>query len=446
MEINLNKKNNIEGSIKIRLNKSDYQPQVEKKVNEYARKASIKGFRPGKVPPGIIRKMYGKSILVEEVNNILSAKLSDFVKESELKLLGEPLPDKESTKLINWDYPDEMEFVYNIGIQDEFKLEVGPSHKIRRYNIENDKKSLEKTLSDIRKRFGKTVEGTSSEEGDTLEVDISDSGKTIDLKEKTLNLQALTKNALKKFKGLKKGDTINFPIEKLSDDIHVVMHLTSTEHGEAEKLKGDFSFTVLGIQRQEEAVHDQEFFDKVFGAGVVNSEDEYMEKVKETVSKNYERESDNYLNLSIRKYFLEKTEISLPEEFLKDWLKITDQNITEEDIEREFNGYIEGPKWDLIQNKVATDHNIQVDYDAVRERTKAMFIEQFGGKEASASIMESLDQIADNYLQNDNGKQFRAMYDNLRKEKIMDFIKGKVTISDKKVSEDEFSKIVKEGK
>ena len=133
MEININKKSPTEASIKIRLNKSDYQPQVEKKVSEYARKADIKGFRAGKVPAGMIRKMYGKSILVEEINHIISHKLTDFIRENDLKILGEPLPDRESTSKIDWDTQEDFEFDYNIGMIDDFTLDLSKSQKVKKY-------------------------------------------------------------------------------------------------------------------------------------------------------------------------------------------------------------------------------------------------------------------------------------------------------------------------
>ncbi|HKZ37403.1 MAG TPA: trigger factor family protein, partial [Chryseolinea sp.] len=168
MEITLNKKNNTEGLIKIIVTEGDYQPHVEEKVKDYARKANIKGFRQGKVPAGVIKKMYGKSILVEEINHLLSHKLSDYIKENNLKILGEPLPDQQKALGIDWDTQKNFEFDYQIGMVEDFNYELSPKVKVKSYPIEVDAKIIEETLEDLKKRFGKVNYPEISESQDAL--------------------------------------------------------------------------------------------------------------------------------------------------------------------------------------------------------------------------------------------------------------------------------------
>lgn len=442
MEIDFNKKNSTEASIKIRLNKADYQPQVDKKVQEYAKKMNLKGFRPGKVPAGIVRKMYGKSILVDEINHILSHKLQDYIKDNDLKILGEPLPDKESVKKIDWETQEDFEFVYNLGMVDDFKLELNAKHKITKHKIKVDKKSLDETLKDIRQRFGKEVEAEKSAENDVLEVDLKIPSLEIEKQEVSLPISRLDKKVAKNFKGLSAGDHVVMPIEKITTDENLLITLTGVSPEETENLKGEADITVNGIKRKEDAEINQELFDQVFGAGVVSNEEEYLKKVEETIGENYNRESDNFLGLSIRKYFLEKVNIELPEEFLKEWIKLNDEKITDEDLEREFEGYAESLKWNLIQNRIAEEKDIKVEYEEVREKAKEMFIQQFGGEKAAESIKDQLDPIADNYLSAENGKNYQNLYENVRAEKIIAAIKENVTLQEKKVTVDEFTKIV----
>ena len=166
--------------------------------------------------------------------------------------------------------------------------------------------------------------------------------------------------------------------------------------------------------------------------------------MKSTISENYDRESENFLGLTLRKYLLEKVKIDLPDEFLKEWLKISDEKITAEDIEREYEGYADSLKWNLIQNRVAKEEEIKVEHEEVRTEAKNMIIQQFGGPQAAASIADKMDSIVDNYLQGENGKYYQSIYDNLLSQKVLEAIKEKISIQEKKVSVDEFSKIVEE--
>ncbi len=168
MDITLDKKSTTDGLIKIKLSQSDYQPKVEEKIKDYARKANIKGFRQGKVPHGVIKKMFGKSILVEEVNHLLSHSVSDYIKSNKLKILGEPLPNQEKANQIDWDTQNEFEFEFQIGLVDDFNYELSSKVKLKSYPIEVDKKVIDDTVADLQKRFGEVAHPEVSEEGDNL--------------------------------------------------------------------------------------------------------------------------------------------------------------------------------------------------------------------------------------------------------------------------------------
>ncbi len=445
MEITLNKQKGTEGSIKIKLAEADYQTQVEKKLGDYAKKASIKGFRPGKVPAGVVKKMFGKSILVEEINHILSHKLNDYIKEQNLKILGEPLPNLEKSRLIDWDNQKDFEFEYEIGIVEDFKYELSDKVKVKSYPIELDKKIVDDTLEDLRKRFGKVEYPETSAIGDNVYGDLREKDGAFKREYGFIATDKVAKKEQKTFVGLKKEDEVEFDITKIFDEISLTANLLGVSEDEAKKMKGTFVLKINTISRTEPAEVNQELFDRVFGKDTVKSEEEFINKIKETVGENYKRETQHFLEHHIEDYYIKNTNISLPEAFLKKWLQATSEGkVTEEMIEKEFDLYKRSIVWDLVRNKIAEDHKIVVDGNEVKSRAKEMIISQFGGPAIAEQLGDRLDAIADNYLQNENGKNFMNLYSQLRNDKIMKLIRETIKVDEKKVSVDEFKKIVEE--
>lgn len=442
MEITLNKKNNTEGVIKIKLTEGDYQPHVEEKVKDYSRKANIKGFRQGKVPSGVIKKMFGKSIMVDEINHLLSHKLSDYIKDNKIKILGEPLPDQDKAKNIDWETQKDFEFEYQIGMVDDFTYEVSSKVKVESFPIEVDKKVLDETLEDLKKRFGKTTNPEVAEAGDNLFGEVRNSTGDFKKEYAFLQIEKVEKKEQKKFIGLKKEDEVEFDINSLFADNGLKAQLLGMTEEEAKGVSGSYILKVSNISRSEPAEFNAELFDRVFGKDLVTTEEEFINKVKETVADNYNRESEHFLNHHIEDYFIKNTTISIPEDFVKTWLKTSSKEITDEVLNNEFTSYVRSMKWDLIKSRIAEDNKIAVDAEEVRAKAKDLILAQFGGQAFAAQLGDRMDAIADNYLQNENGQNFVRLYNQLRDEKIMKFIKEHITIQEKKVSLDEFRKIV----
>lgn len=446
MEITLNKKNNTDGVITIKLGEADYQPKVDEKLRDYSKKAQIKGFRAGKVPTGVIKKMFGKSILVEEINHLLSHKLSDYIKDNNLKIIGEPLPNQEKASSIDWETQKELEFEYQIGLVENFDYDLSSKVKIKAYPIEVDQKVIDETISDLRKRFGKAEYPEISEAGDNLFGSIQSTEEGGFKNESTtIAIEKITKKEQSKFIGLKKGDEVSFDIQKIYDDISLTAQLLDVSEDVAKKTTGKYSLKVDNITRVEPATINTELFDRVFGKDAVKTEEEFINKVKETIGDNYKRESDYFLEHHIEDYFLTNTKINLPEDFLKNWLKATSEGkVTDEVLAKEFATYTRSLKWDLIKNKVADDNKINVDAEEVKAKAKEVIVSQFGGAAFAEQLADKLDAIADNYLSHENGQNFMRIYNQLRNDKIMKHIRENVTVVDKKVSVEEFKKIVQE--
>ena len=444
MEITLNKKNNTEGLIKIKLTEGDYQPHVEEKVRDYARKANIKGFRQGKVPTGVIKKMFGKSIMVDEINHLLSHKLSDYIKDNKLKIIGDPLPNHDKTRDIDWEGQKDFEFEYQIGMVEDFSYDLSAKAKVTAYKIEVDDKVVNDTLADLKKRFGNVTYPEVSEAGDNLYGELESKDGSVKKEHAFIALDKVEKKELKNFTGKKKDDVVTFEIEKAFADKDLREQVTGSSDAE---IKGEYSLKIATISRTEPASLNQELFDKVFGKDAVNSEETFVNKVKETVGENYKRETDHFLDHNIEDYFIANTSINIPDDFLKNWLKASSNGeVTDDIIEREYKDYVRGLKWDLIKTKIAEDNEIKVEADEVRNKAKDLILSQFGGQAFAEQLKDRMDAIADNYLQNENGQNFMKLYNQLRGEKILSLVKEKITLNEKKVSVEEFKKIVEEHK
>jgi trigger factor len=446
LTITLDKKNTTDGTIKIKVTESDYQSKVDEKTRDYARKANIKGFRAGKVPTGVIKKMFGKSILVEEINHFLSHKLSDYIKENNLRIIGEPLPNREKADVIDWDTQKDFEFEYQIGIAEDFKYELSNKVKVKSYPIEVDDKVIDETIADLKKRFGKAEYPETSEAGDNLFGllnGVEEGGFKND--SAIIDTSKVTKKEQSKFSGLKKGDEVTFDIQKIYDDAGFLAQLLDVSEDIAKKTSGKYSFKVDNISRVEPAQIGQELFDRVFGKDTVKNDEEFKAKVKESIGQNYKRESDFFLEHHIEDHFINNTKINLPENFLKNWLKATSEGkVTDDALANEFDAYTRNLKWDLIKSKIAEDTKINVDAEEVKTRAREVILSQFGGAAFASQLQDKLDAITENYLSHENGQNFMRLYNQLRNDKIMKHIRENITVVDKPVSVEEFKKIVQE--
>jgi len=443
LEITLDKQSATDGLIKIKLSESDYQPKVEVKLKDYARKANIKGFRQGKVPSGVIKKMFGKSILVEEVNHLVSHSVSDYIRDQKLRILGDPMPNQEKAFTIDWDSQRDFEFEFQIGLVEDFTVDLSSKVKVKSHSIEVDQKVIDETLEDLKNRFGNVSYPEASEAGNNLYGEISKKDEE-EKKGSLIAINKVSKKEQQKFIGLKKEEVLDFDIEKIFQDTLAIAQTLNIPEEEAKNATGTYTFKVTSISQTEPAEINQEFFDKVFGKDVVTNEAEFLDKIKATIGENYNRETEHLLEHEIQHYYVDNTKINMPEAFLKTWLKNTSNGqVTDDILEKEFNSYKESIKWDLIKNKISEEKEIKVEGDEVREKAKQFIMEQFGGPAIAAQLGDKLNDIANNYLSGQDGKgeNFMKIYNQLRQEKLMKVIKESITVDEKKVTLEEFKKL-----
>jgi trigger factor len=439
LNISLNQQSQTDGVITVKVEESDYQAKVNTKIKDYAKKASIKGFRQGMVPTGVVKKMFGKSILVEEVNHIISHSINDYIKEKKLKVLGDPIPDTNKSAPIDWEFQKDFEFVFQVGMAADFKVDLSPKVKIQKYKVEVDEKVIEETLAETRKRYGQPTYPETSEVTDILYGEIV-GGNPEEKKNSYVIIQKVRPEEQKKFLGARKDDVIEFDVNQAFDNDEDKVAALGID--DIASTDGKVSVKVTLVSRTLPAELNQELFDKVFGKDAVTTEEEFIEKVKETVAQNYERETQHLLEHEIEHYLTDHITVDLPDAFLKKWLKTTGGDITDDVLDKEFNDYKKSIKLDLIRNQIAEDNKIVVETKEVQDRAKMMVLSQFGGQAFPENLMQRVDQIAENYLRGNDGQNFMKLYNAIRTEKMMAVIKTLITVVEKPVTLEEFKKQV----
>jgi len=440
LEITLDKHAANQASVKIKLNEADYQPKVDAKLKDYARKATIKGFRPGKAPVSMVKRMYGTSVLVDEINELLSSSLNTYLKEQTFKILGDPLPIIEDADKIDWNTQKEFEFQYKIGFVDDVEVNLDGKLEAASYSVEMDSKEVNDAIQNMRSQYGKMTNPEVSEENDFLYGDLKSADGSFE-KTFSLPLSKVDSKSLKQFVGLKKGNVVTFdPSKAIKEDLVSTIGVTEEE---VEKLSGEFTFTVQNINRTELAELNQEFFDKLFGEGQVDSEEGLVEKVKEIMAENYNKEIRIFSDEKIKESLVAKAQIDLPETFLKEWLlKANDGKVTEEQVEQEYPMYAKQLSWTLISNKIAKDNNLQAEHPDVIEKTKEMIREQFASSGLGAQLEASMDMFVDNYLKGNDGQNYMQMLTAVQNDKVLEFVKEKADIKEEKISIDKFKELL----
>ncbi|WP_162428831.1 trigger factor [Pontibacter pudoricolor] len=435
MNITLNQTDSTNAQLKVVLEEADYASKVDQQVKEFSKKAQIKGFRPGKVPAGLVKKMYGKSILVEQINKLLQEEISKYIKDNDVKLLGEPLPEPSQAN-IDWDNQKDFEFTYAVGLLPDFNLPLDKS--VDGYAIELDKKTIDEAYENIKRQFGKTTNPETSEEGDFIYGDL----KQVDgeFESKTLIPTNRVVAGKEQFIGVKAGDVIKFDIRKaFGDDNAALAHVTGLSKDVTADLNGEFEFTVEKINRTEEAELNQELFDKLFGKDAITTEEEFDAKIRETIKENYDREADNLLNRNIIDTLVDNVAVDIPADFFKRWLQVTNEGrLTTEQIEENFDKYTKELKWSMIKNKVVEENELKVSNDEVVSSTKEKMMAQFNMPEIPEELAESMNNYAQQYLQQDNGRNYINEYEQLLAEKVLAKLKEKMTVVEKNISAEDF--------
>ena len=397
--------------LKVEIKKVDYEENVEKVLKDYRKKANIKGFRPGMVPIGLVKKMYGKAVQLDEINKLISESIHKYLHDEKVEILGDPLA------------------------------------KDNDYQIDVDEKMKNDYISNYTRRFGQFKSSEKSDEKDMLKGNIIQLGEKNSIPEDglkaentTISIDIMKDEKIKKhFIGKKINDEIDFDLRKALPNDFEIAGILNKKKEEVADVKGKFRFTIKEINRFEPAVIGQDLFNKVYGEGVVNSEDEFMKRVEEEIVNNLKRESDYKVMLDIKKLALEKTDFSLPEDFLKKWLLKVNEKTTAEQIEKEFDSFRSDLKWQLIRNKVAKENEIKISDEELLKEAENITRYQFQQYGLYYATDEQIGNYAKEMLKRED--EAKRIAEKILEEKAIEKLKEVVKLEDKKITADEFNKL-----
>lgn len=447
MDITKEKTGDLNALVKIKLNPDDYQPRVEKAIKEQAKKAKLPGFRPGMVPPAHIKKMYGRSILVDEINNLLNDTLNKYLEDEKISVLGQPLPQVDETKEFNWDFKDEFEFNYELGLAPDFAIDFTSKDKITTYDIQVDDETLASRIKNIRKSYGKMTNPDVSAADDVLYSDLqqlSPDGSVFEdgiSNTTSVRIEQIQDEKIKKqLTGIKKGDTVDIDIQKAyGNDVTRIAALLNIDEDAAADLQSKFRITVKNVNRLAEADLNQEFFDKLFGEGTVATEEEFRAKIKEEISQMFVQDADRKLDKDLMEYSIEKVKFALPDEFLKRWLKATNEKLSDEELQGGYDDFAHNLKWTLIENQVIKDNNIEIKYEDVLALAKQRLEAQFRMYGQGVPDQEQMAQYAVQFLQ--ERENANRIFEEVKAQKTFEYLKSVVTLDKKEIDYKDFSSL-----
>lgn len=441
METTLDRISSTEGRLKVTLTEADYKPEVDKKIKQYSKTAQIKGFRPGMVPKEYIQKLHGKSILVDEVINMVSKTVNDYISTNKLRVVGDPMPDNEAAQNIDWDNQKDFTFEYQIGTASDFSVDLSKMPAIKTYDIAVSEDKINEAIEDVRKRFGKDTEVEEVEAGDMIFGTLKQESSEFEVKDATIPTDRVKEESAHIFKGLEKGSSVKFDIQSIFSNTKDLGFATGKTEEEAAALSGEFELTVEKITRVGAADIDQELFDKALGQGKVSNEEEFRAEIAKIIGENYARESEYLLDFEVEKTLLDNISIELPDEFLKKWLfNINEGKFTEEDIEKDYAAFAKGLRMDLIRNEVASNNEIKLEYADILEEVKAEMRNYFGAY-SYEGLEEMIDQMARKTLKENKDNAVRRYTDRAFGKKVREFLKANVTVEKSSVNVEEFNKV-----
>lgn len=402
------------------------------------------GFRPGKVPVGMTRKMHGNELLAEELNKILGESIDNYIKENNLNLFGQPIPSETDEKQsININEPGSYHFNFEMGLIPTFEIvDLQKEKEFTLYNIRIEEEKVNEEIEKFRVRFGINSETETIGTDDVLDATFTELDSEGNVKENGVKnntrisvTSIADKNIADKIFTMKKGEHIDFNINDTFGNNHelIVHNILNVDHHTADDMGTQFRMVINNILHVEKADVNQELFDKVFGEGKIKSEEEMREKIREEMKQQYERTAEQRLTYDIMEAVIEKTKIELPVEFLKKWIVASNEKpVTFEQIEKEFDAIVRQVKWDLITDKLVKDNNIEVTPEELKKFVCEEFAGQYFGGQITGEMEKSLDRISEMMLSNEKNRKdyINRLLDN----KIFDVLKKKVNIAAKEIS------------
>ena len=419
--------------LSVSIEKTDYESKVEEVLKDYKKKANIPGFRKGHTPIGLIKKQYGISVKVDEINKLMQKGLSDYLGDEKLDILGNPLPVEKND--LDWN-ADNITFDFEIGLSPEFEVSLKNKKAISSYEIDVDKKMIDDQLKNIQNQYGKLIAKTKIEDGfeingkfinEEFEVDNTSNFKLKDIKGKS-NKESLRKLSI--------GDSIDLKTKDLFDkDSDLSFHLKTNDDNK-DKVK-NITFLLNEINEREPADLDQDLFDKLFGKDAIKSVTELKNKLKSDAESNFINQTDQKLLNDVTEYLIDNTKFDLPDNFLKKWMQTAGENrLDEKEAAIEYEKSEKGLRYQLIESKIVKDNEIKIDHDQIKDFSKDLIKTQMKQYGQNSPEEKELESISQRILSNKD--EVKRISDQLLSKKLIDLFKSNLKFKNNKVSYEKF--------
>ena len=437
MKIKKTKISETESNLNLHLEKKDYIDKFESQLKNLKRKANLKGFRPGMVPIQLLKNMYGKSVLLEEINKIVSESINNYIKENKIKIIGEPKPKKnDDIDKIKINEIDSFNFDFKIGHLSDFKLK--PFKKSKKYNLFNikvDKKTTDQTIENLKVQYAdinnlKQVTNKSSVYCEFIYSEKKKKG--------LLAIENLDKTESKKILKRKVDDTIVINLKKLVKNDSEQLNQVIGDTVNFDEFPDTVNVKIENIIERSPAKLTPTFFDKIFGPGKVKTKKEFNKEIEKSIEFNYLKESEFYLNREIEKDLLKDNKINLPEDYVKDWISSNnDEETAKKLLNEDYESYCNQIKWSYIVDDIIDLNKIKVENSEIEEMAKNQIQHQLMAS-GMQNMSKDIDKFVDNYLKHNKGENYLKIFNELKSNKVFNHIKEKVTITKKSITFDKF--------
>lgn len=412
----------------------DYAEAEKKELQRCKRTAEFKGFRKGMVPMSLIQKVYGERVLGEVVNKVLSDAINNFVKENNIKMVGEALPSEDQPE-IEWKSGNDFTFKFDIATTSEVNFELSKDDKVKVYEIKVSAETKKEMKDNLLRQFGSLTDAEQAGEDDFVIVDFAQEGKTVE--GSYVGVKNVEGEAKSKFLGAKVGDQFDVNVNEAFTNESDRAYMLKVKKEELASLAPEFHVTVKEVKTFAPAEENQETYDKIFGENQVHNAEEFDKAVTARLEENYKQESDYKLSKDLREYLVKKADIKLPEEFLKRWLfNINDGKFSKEEIEKEAPAFFEDFRWQMVRGYLMQKFDLKIEEKDVHEAAQAYVAYQYAsygmGNVPEAILKDSVARV----LQDENTS--RRIVENVEATKVIEAVKGAVTLKAEKVSVEDF--------
>lgn len=434
MEVIKNQIDDLNIELTIALKAEDYAEQERKRLAAYRRNADFKGFRKGMVSPTLVKKIYGEQALYEAINGVVSEQLDKFIKDNDLHILGEPIAS-ESQKEQEWKDGNDFEFKFDLGLSPAIDIDVTKEDKIPHYKIEVTDKAKAAMKDSILRQYGQLEEGEAAGEEDYVVVDFKQGEKTVE--GVYVAVDKVEGDARKNFLGAKVDAKFDINVNEAFTNETDRASMLKMKKEELAALDPVWNVTVVNVKTFVPATESQETYDKVFGKDAVKTAEEFDAKIAERLEANYKQEADYRLSQDLRKYLVDKAAVNVPEAFLKRWLyENNKEKFTKEQIEKEFDAFLGDFRWQLVRGSLMKKFDLKVEDKDMLEAAKAFAAYQYAMYGMGNVPEELLTDAAAQLLKDE--RQIRNIEENVENEKVIAAVKEKVTLQNKKISEEKF--------